>query len=386
MIYFYLLSSKKSAKTFVLNKQKFRQVVSNYRDLSVQDRIDLHDLVKDHPYSQILHTLVAKANHDAKTDIVRQSLNYAAMYASDRSVLKDIIQSEREIKEHTKVKRSKNLYEPGNKKNEISQPQEESGNDIIPVKKGKGVTVDTNELLNSSDDLIKEVWKDLADLKKSKANYMAHALSSSENPQKTTSVRKVPSRSTTTTNKSSSTAKSKSSAPQASTVKSSSKKKQTPAKTDYKVAKAKASPTVTKSKSTGEKDTSAKSSEATNTPALQKKNSKTTAKQSNKKITTTKKKVLTEKLSPESQSELIERFIDKEPRISAKTIKATEADQTDLSEKSTVYSEDLISENLAQILLAQGKKEKAVDIYKKLIWKFPQKKSYFAAQIEEIQR
>ncbi|MEM1406916.1 MAG: tetratricopeptide repeat protein, partial [Bacteroidota bacterium] len=110
------------------------------------------------------------------------------------------------------------------------------------------------------------------------------------------------------------------------------------------------------------------------------------AKQSDKKTAPAKKKVLTERLSPESQSEIIERFIDKEPRISAKTIKATEADQTDLSEKSTVYSEDLISENLAQILLAQGKKDKAIDIYKKLIWKFPQKKSYFAAQIEEIQR
>lgn len=37
---------------------------------------------------------------------------------------------------------------------------------------------------------------------------------------------------------------------------------------------------------------------------------------------------------------------------------------------------------LAGIMVKQGKLEKAIDIYHKLIWKFPQKKSYFAAQIE----
>ncbi|MEM9389545.1 MAG: hypothetical protein AAGA02_03670 [Bacteroidota bacterium] len=374
-----------------MNKQRFRQVVGNYSGLSAQDRIDLHDLVKDHPYSQILHTLVAKANHDAKTDIVKQSLNYAAMYASDRSVLKDIIQSGPDVKVQAEVKRKKSPPEAGNRKGEVSQPEEESGNDIVSVKKGKVVTVNTNELFHSSDDLIKEVWEDLAALKKSKANYMAQALSSVEKPpEKITPVRKASSRSATTHTKPGTAAKSKSATTRASTAKSISKKKQTPAKTDSKTTKAKTSSTVAKSESTAnksaaKKDTTNKTPEVTGT-STQKKSSKTAAKQSDKKTAPAKKKVLTERLSPESQSEIIERFIDKEPRISAKTIKATEADQTDLSEKSTVYSEDLISENLAQILLAQGKKDKAIDIYKKLIWKFPQKKSYFAAQIEEIQR
>ncbi|MEM1405420.1 MAG: hypothetical protein AAGG59_01495, partial [Bacteroidota bacterium] len=366
-----------------MNKQRFRQVVGNYSGLSAQDRIDLHDLVKDHPYSQILHTLVAKANHDAKTDIVKQSLNYAAMYASDRSVLKDIIQSGPDVKVQAEVKRKKNPPEAGNRKGEVSQPEEESENDIVSVKKGKVVTVNTNELFHSSDDLIKEVWEDLAALKKSKANYMAQALSSVEKPpEKITPVRKASSRSATTHTKPGTAAKSKSVSTRASTAKSISKKKQTPAKTDSKTTKAKTSSTVAKSESTAnksaaKKDTTNKTPEVTGT-STRKKSSKTAAKQSDKKTAPAKKKVLTERLSPESQSEIIERFIDKEPRISAKTIKATEADQTDLSEKSTVYSEDLISENLAQILLAQGKKDKAIDIYKKLIWKFPQKKSYFA--------
>ena len=48
--------------------------------------------------------------------------------------------------------------------------------------------------------------------------------------------------------------------------------------------------------------------------------------------------------------------------------------------------DDIISESLAKIFVNQGKKEKAIDIYKKLIWKFPQKKALFAAQIEKLKK
>jgi hypothetical protein len=39
-----------------------------------------------------------------------------------------------------------------------------------------------------------------------------------------------------------------------------------------------------------------------------------------------------------------------------------------------------------EILIHQGKKERAIEVLKKLIWKFPQKKAYFAAQIEDLKR
>jgi hypothetical protein len=58
----------------------------------------------------------------------------------------------------------------------------------------------------------------------------------------------------------------------------------------------------------------------------------------------------------------------------------------DLSEKSLIYNENIISETLALILIKQGKKEKAIEVLKKLIWKFPQKKTYFAAQIEDLKK
>ena len=89
------------------------------------------------------------------------------------------------------------------------------------------------------------------------------------------------------------------------------------------------------------------------------------------------------------QNEIIERFIVEQPSIgSAKNEadKAVEEANKDLAEKSTKFNDDLVSENLAIIMLKQGKKDRAIDIYKKLIWKLPQKKAYFAARIEEINK
>ena len=90
-----------------------------------------------------------------------------------------------------------------------------------------------------------------------------------------------------------------------------------------------------------------------------------------------------------SQHQIIENFIKEQPSIGAIKKEIEDYDETvtrDLSVKSTTFGDDLVSENLAIILLKQGKKEKAIDIYKKLIWKLPQKKAYFAARIEEIKK
>ncbi len=44
----------------------------------------------------------------------------------------------------------------------------------------------------------------------------------------------------------------------------------------------------------------------------------------------------------------------------------------------------MVTENLANIMIKQGRFEKAIEIYNKLIWKFPHKKAYFAARIKEL--
>jgi hypothetical protein len=89
------------------------------------------------------------------------------------------------------------------------------------------------------------------------------------------------------------------------------------------------------------------------------------------------------------QIALINSFIENEPIISKK-FTTNDADVKrvieDLSVSSTNLSEDVVSETLAKLMIRQGHNQKAIDIYKKLIWKFPQKKAYFAEQIENLKK
>jgi hypothetical protein len=104
-----------------------------------------------------------------------------------------------------------------------------------------------------------------------------------------------------------------------------------------------------------------------------------------KEIKSQKKKIKPEGDKQKEQIEIIDQFIKSQP--SMPKVKAIENQpKTDLSVPSVTYSENIVSETLVEILLKQGKKEKAVEVLKKLIWKFPQKKAYFAARIEELKK
>jgi tetratricopeptide (TPR) repeat protein len=97
-----------------------------------------------------------------------------------------------------------------------------------------------------------------------------------------------------------------------------------------------------------------------------------------------KKKIDPDSPKTKEQIAIIDQFIKAQPTIKPK---ATPAPQNDLAEvKSGEFADNIISETLAKILIRQGKKEKAIEVYRKLIWKFPQKKVYFAAQIEELKK
>lgn len=58
--------------------------------------------------------------------------------------------------------------------------------------------------------------------------------------------------------------------------------------------------------------------------------------------------------------------------------------QVDLTQQSTAFHDDLATETLAQILGQQGKLQRALAIYEKLILKFPEKRTYFATLIEAL--
>jgi hypothetical protein len=63
---------------------------------------------------------------------------------------------------------------------------------------------------------------------------------------------------------------------------------------------------------------------------------------------------------------------------------AEEEEQPDLAGPSTRAVPDLVSENLAKILARQGKPDRAIAIYERLMVKQPEKMAYFAAQIDSL--
>ena len=54
------------------------------------------------------------------------------------------------------------------------------------------------------------------------------------------------------------------------------------------------------------------------------------------------------------------------------------------SNSSDTFGGGIETEAFAKILLRQGKRDKAIDIYQKLILKKPEKKDYFAKKLSEL--
>ncbi|SEG10010.1 hypothetical protein [Algoriphagus boritolerans] len=86
----------------------------------------------------------------------------------------------------------------------------------------------------------------------------------------------------------------------------------------------------------------------------------------------------------QEQIDMIKAFSKKEFKLA--TIKEIEANQNteNLAESSTKLNSNLLSESFARILIQQGKKTMAKEIYEKLALKFPEKRTYFADLIEKL--
>jgi hypothetical protein len=88
--------------------------------------------------------------------------------------------------------------------------------------------------------------------------------------------------------------------------------------------------------------------------------------------------------------DLINSFLQRTPlgasrrRAALPAFDAAQEEQPDLSGRSTQVVPDLASENLAKILARQGKTDRAIAIYERLMVKQPEKMAYFAAQIDSL--
>jgi tetratricopeptide (TPR) repeat protein len=87
----------------------------------------------------------------------------------------------------------------------------------------------------------------------------------------------------------------------------------------------------------------------------------------------------------QTNKELIDKFISDQPSMPRES-RSGFFDPVDFAKQSLIDQDEIVSETLAKIYYKQGNLSKAIKIYKKLSLIYPEKSSYFAAQIEKIRK
>lgn len=307
------------------DKQALLNLMSYPNDISDKELEELNEILATYPYFQLGHSLVAKAKHDKQTVDAHQALTHAAIYAPNRSLLRSLFYEDLKI----------DYASPGiTEEEEVSDNLTTEDEDTFSTyENAEAVDTGKEDTLVSTpenyDPLLNEEEADVDQEQVIESDEVYNELE--EN------LRKL-----------------RESKNQFTEDSEEEDKKKITDQTDL-------PPTSSQ--------TSEKSSDVA--PLL---------------MDLVEEDTHSPAVGNQEQNELIERFInfEKKGRIQIKASGQESTDPNDLSLQSVNINDDLITENLAEIYLHQGKKEKAIEIYHKLIWKFPQKKAYFAEIIENL--
>ena len=363
-----------------MEKEHFLDLAKNYTSLTVEEARAVDELQQSFPYSQVVRCIASRAAHDHKFANANGLLAVSAVYSTDRTVLKDIMTASRIMRKEkpatvtrpepiviekkvfpepkpaavaVDLKSSPVLVEK-QEENAIEVVQE---TDALPAITPTPVTVAPGL---SGAELVEEIMSDLTrlqDLKKIfETSYVEFRKKSPfgakdfEKISVTETERRIPPQKTIppkkdTVERSTSTEKSTTSeAPRAKPVKAT------------------------------------KAPKPESTELIPEPSSESILNQ----IAASRKPVFPDSKKQKEQLEIIDQFITKQPTIAKGVSQKT--DGADLAESSASLTDSMVSETLVEILLRQGKKDKAIEVLRKLIWKFPQKKAIFAAQIEELRK
>jgi hypothetical protein len=304
-----------------VDKTLFLQLLQHYATTSVEEAKQIALLKAQFPYSQVLQTAAARVSKDHGFQRQQRDLQVAAVYAADRTVLKEII-----------------MQKPEN-----------------PVQQVISKHVNANEQVSStldSVDVADMVMDDLERLSKLKSTF-ENLFMDYPKPVKRSKETVTPDDPPIASPEN-----------QESGVKS--KKERI-----IELARVVSNTVATDGSSSKKKRFDQRGNPVDELIA---------------EIQSSKEEIVPENERQKQQIEIINQFIRVQPSISSPKDRAPFAIADLTPVKSGEFGDNIVSETLVEILLKQGKKDKAIEVLKKLIWKYPQKKAYFASQIEDLKK
>ncbi len=341
-----------------MNKQEFTELLTNPHKLHSSDISQLEEVVNNFPYCQAAHILLARIAHQSGSMLTEQKVKKAAAYALDRKKLKNFIVDKNNVREPAIIS-ILNTMETVHPKQEVlsapspvvekRQEQEEIKIDIPePLKE----ELPQKNIASSQDDFYKELeenLKKLHQLKKDISKFKPGEKQKAAEPEKEEPKTIIP------------------------VVKPEEQPKSDPQKIEFKYDKQEEVLNESIIPTRYEDDlVSAPKEQVTDSDLLLNYLSFLEGKR--------------QKRDRKKEEEIIEKFIKEDPSIPHLSPEKLPEQAEDLSEKSTTISKTPVSENFARILLLQGKRDKALEIYEELILKYPEKRAYFASKIEELKK
>jgi hypothetical protein len=340
-----------------VEKEHFLDLTKNYTSLTAEEARAVDELQAAYPYSQVVRCLASRAARDHQMANATGVLAMSAVYSTDRSVLKDIMTAPAGVRKARVAvkaapaqvivaeKKATALIEKPEtppvksvKTQEVELVQVAEETKAVPVITSTPVSV-TSGL--SGAELVDEIMSDLTrlqDLKKIFETSYTEFRKKNSGGLKEAEKNHLPDPNKETT-------------------------------AERRSSEARPKPTKVP-----------KAPKPASTDLIPEPSSEALLNQ----IETSRKRVFPDTEKQKEQLQIIDQFITRQPSITKGVAKKTEA--ADLAENSVSLTDSMVSETLVEVLLRQGKKDKAIEVLRKLIWKFPQKKAIFAAQIEELRK